>query len=274
MKVGLALGSGGARGLAHIAYLEVLDQLLIKTSAIAGSSMGALVGALYAGGMSGNRLRGLATGISILDLPKFLDAPSLKDLQGIKGKKIEEWLRDILPIKRFEDLPIPLKVVATDYWKGEQFVFSSGDIARAVRASISIPGVFHPYQIEGRLFVDGGVVNPVPFELLDGLADFVIAVDVSGDAAHIEAKAPGPVETLLRAFSIMGKVIMEERAKDERIALYHRPALSGFKVGDFLKAEEILDSVRDEAEAFRLELISAKADKKAGRAERFTKPVS
>ncbi len=263
MKIGLALGSGGAKGLAHIAFLEVLDQLLIKTSAIAGSSMGALVGALYAGGMSGRQLRELATGITLRDLPKFLDAPSFKELQGIKGKKIEDWLREILPIKNFEDLPIPLRVVTTDFRKGEQVVFSAGDIAQAVRASISIPGVFQPYELDGRVLVDGGVVNPVPFQLLEGLADFVVAVDVSGDAGAGESKLPGPVETLLGAFSIMGKVIMEQRAEDVRIALYYRPHLTGFRTADFLKAAEIIESAQADAEAFRRALVAAKADRKA-----------
>ena len=263
MKLGLALGSGGARGLAHIAYIEVLDQMLIKTSGIAGSSMGALVGALYAGGMSGAQMRDLATGITLRDLPRLLDAPSLKEALGIKGRKIEEWIREKLPIKRFEDLPIPLRVVATDYWKGEQHVFSSGDIAQAIRASISIPGVFQPYEFEGHVFIDGGVVNPVPFNLLEGLADFVVAIDVSGEAEPGESKVPGPIETLLGAYSIMGKAIMEHRAGDARIALYNKPALRGFKTGDFFKADEILLSVRDEAEAFRRELVAAKADRKA-----------
>ncbi len=221
------------------------------------------MGALYAGGMSGRRLRDLAGGITLRDIPRFLDAPSLKEAFGIKGRKIEEWLREILPVKRFEDLPIPLRVVATDFWKGEEVVFSSGDIAQAVRASISIPGVFQPYELGGRVLVDGGVVNPVPFEHLDGLADFVIAVDVSGEASHAEAKAPGPVETIIHVFSIMGKVIMEERAKDERIALYRRPSLRGIKTGDFLKSEEIIDSVREDAEEFRRELIAARADRMA-----------
>jgi NTE family protein len=263
VKVGLALGSGGAKGIAHIAYLEVLDQLLIGTSAIAGSSIGALIGALYAGGMSGSKMREIATGLTIRDLPRLLDAPSLNESFGIKGKKIEEWLRGILPVKAFEDLPIPLRVVATDYWKGEQVVFSSGDIARAVRASISIPGVFQPYELEGRVLVDGGVVNPVPFDHLERLSDFVIAVDVAGEFGSGEARVPGPVETLLGTYSIMGKVIMEQRSEDKRIAIYRKPALRGFKTADFLKAQEILDSVRDEAEDFRRKLVAAKVDKKA-----------
>jgi len=263
MKVGLALGSGGARGIAHIAYLEVLDQLLIKTSAISGSSIGALLGALYAGGMSGSKMREIATGMTIRDLPRLLDAPGLNEAIGIKGKKIEEWLRGILPVKDFEDLPIPLRIVATDYWKGEQVAFSTGDIAKAVRASISIPGVFQPYEIGGRVYVDGGVVNPVPFELLERFADFVVAIDVAGELETGETRVPGPVETLLGSYSIMGKVIMEQRSEDKRIAFYRKPPLRGYKVADFLKAQEILDSVKDEAEAFRRQLIAAKVDKKA-----------
>lgn len=263
MKVGLALGSGGARGIAHIAYLEVLDQLMIKVSAVSGSSMGALLGALYAGGMNGSRLRELATSMSIRDIPRFLDAPSINEPIGLKGKKIEEWLRSILPVKRFEDLPIPLRIVATDYWKAEEVVFSKGDIASAVRASISIPGVFQPYEIEGRICVDGGVVNPVPFERLEGLADFVVAIDVSGEPETSEMRIPGPLEALLGSYSIMGKVIMERRSEDKRIAIYRKPKLRGFKVADFLKAQEILDSVRDEAEEFRKQLVAARVDRKA-----------
>jgi NTE family protein len=266
VKVGLALGSGGARGLAHIAFLEVLDQMLVKTSAIAGSSMGAVIGALYAGGMSGARMRDLALSVTLRDLPRFLDVPSIKEPLGIKGRKIEEWLREILPVKRFEDLPIPLRVVATDYWKGEEVVFSTGDIAQAVRASISIPGVFQPYELGGRVLVDGGIVNPVPFERLEGLADFIIAVDVAGEPelGDADRRVPGPIETLLGSYSIMGKMIMEERAEDKRIALYHRPPLRGYRIADFLKAREILDSVREEAEAFRGEIVAAKVDRKAG----------
>jgi NTE family protein len=263
VRVGLALGSGGARGIAHIAYLEVLDQLLVKTSAVSGSSIGALLGALYAGGMSGSRLREIATGLTIRDIPRLLDAPSLNESIGIKGRKIEEWLRGLLPVKTFEDLPIPLRIVATDYWKGEQVAFSTGDIAKAVRASISIPGVFQPYELDGRVLVDGGVVNPVPFDLLERLADFVVAIDVAGEPESSEMRAPGPIETLLGSYSIMGKVIMEQRAEDKRIAIYRKPRLRGFKVADFLKAQEILDSVKDEAEEFRRQLAAAKVDKKA-----------
>ena len=214
--------------------------------------------------MSGAGLRDLAKGITLRDIPRFLDAPSLKDAFGIKGRKIEEWLRGILPVKRFEDLSVPLRVVATDFWKGEEVVFSSGDIAQAVRASISIRRL-PALRVGGRLLVDGGVVNPVPFEPLDGLADFVIAVDVSGEASRSESRAPGPVETLIHVFSIMGKVIMEERARDERIALYRRPALRGIRTGDFLRSEEIIDSVREDAEDFRRELIEAGAARESGR---------
>ena len=270
MKVGLALGSGGAKGLAHIAYLEVLDQLGVKVSGIAGASMGALVGAFYAAGMPAKELRALAQGIGIRDLPRILDLSGFRDGGFIKGKKIEEWIGERLPVRRFEDLKVPLKIVATDFWVREQIVFDKGDLVPAIRASIAIPGVIEPFDLDGRLLVDGGVVNPVPFDLLEG-CDFIIAIDVAGPSGStrdpaIEDRDPGRLEILMGSFGIMGKVIMEQRAEDERIAIYLRPALAGFKSMDFLKAKEILDSVREDALALMAELVRRKVDVKAGRA--------
>jgi len=262
MKVGLALGSGGAKGIAHIAYLEVLDQLRIQTSRIAGSSMGALVGAFYAAGMSASRIRDLALGIGLRDLPKMIDISRLKDSGLIKGRKIEDWLAENLPVRRFDQLRIPLRIVATDFWRKEQVVFEEGDLIPAIRASISIPGVLEPYPIGDRLLVDGGVVNPVPFDLL-GDADFVVGIDVSGEAEPDGSRDPGRIEVLLGAYAIMGKIIMEQRAVDGRCSLYLRPPVAGFRSMDFLKAKEILDAVREDAEAFRLELMRRKVDRKA-----------
>ncbi|HUW41465.1 MAG TPA: patatin-like phospholipase family protein [Rectinemataceae bacterium] len=262
MKVGIALGSGGARGIAHIAYLEVLDQLRIGVARISGSSMGALVGAFYAAGMSAARIRDLTTGIGLRDIPKLLDLSGPRDSGIVKGHKIENWIADNLPVKRFEELRMPLRIVATDFWRREQVVFESGELVPAIRASISIPGLFEPYIIDGRLLVDGGVVNPVPFDQL-GEADFAVGVDVGGDSDPEESRDPGRIEILLGAYAIMGKIIMEQRAADRRLAMYLRPPVGRFRTLDFLKAKEILDAVRDDAEAFRLELMRRKVDQKA-----------
>ncbi|MDA8425196.1 MAG: patatin-like phospholipase family protein [Treponema sp.] len=262
MKVGIALGSGGARGIAHIAYLEVLDQLRIGVARISGSSMGALIGAFYAAGMSAAKIRDLAAGIGLRDLPRLLDFSGLRDSGIIKGRKIEDWLADNLPVKRFEELRIPLRVVATDFWRREQVVFESGELAPAIRASISIPGLLEPYALGGRLLVDGGVVNPVPFDLL-GDADFIVGIEVAGAAESGGPHDPGRIEVLLGAYAIMGKIIMEQRAADKRVALYLRPPVGSFSSLDFLKVAEILEAVRNDAEAFRLELMRRKVDQKA-----------
>ncbi|MGO8692235.1 MAG: patatin-like phospholipase family protein [Rectinemataceae bacterium] len=262
MKVGLALGSGGARGIAHIAYLEVLDQLRVGVSRIAGSSMGALIGAFYAAGMPAAGIRDLATGIGLRDLPKIIDFSGVRDSGIIKGHKIENWIAENLPVRRFEELRIPLRIVATDFWRREEVVFETGDLVPAIRASISIPGIFEPYAFGGRLLVDGGVVNPVPFDLLDD-TDFVVGIDVGGDSEPEESHDPGRIEILFGAYAIMGKIIMEQRAADRRLAMYLRPPLGGFRVMDFLKAKEILGAVREDAEAFRTELMRRKVDRKA-----------
>lgn len=262
MKVGVALGSGGARGLAHIVYLEVLDQLHIGVAGIAGSSIGALIGAFYAGGMSAAKIRDLAEGLGLRDIPKLLDFSGLRDFGLVKGRKIEDWLADNLPVKRFEELRIPLRVVATDFWRREQVVFESGELVPAIRASISIPGLIEPYALGGRLLVDGGVVNPVPLDLLGG-TDFVIGIDVGGAAGSEGSHDPGRIEILLGAYAIMGKIIMERRAADKRVAMYLRPPVGSFSSIDFFKAAEILNVVRDDAEAFRRELVRRKIDQKA-----------
>jgi NTE family protein len=265
MKVGLALGSGGAKGFASIAYLEVLDQLRIDVSRIAGSSMGALIGALYAGGMPAVKIRDLATGIGLRDLPKIIDISGPRDSGIIKGHKIENWIAENLPVKRFEELRMPLRIVATDFWRKEQVVFETGELVPAIRASISIPGVFEPYALGDRLLVDGGVVNPVPFDLLED-ADFIVGIDVGGGSAPEEPRDPGRIEILLGAYAIMGKMIMEQRAADQRLALYLRPPVGRFRTMDFFKAKEILDAVREDAEAFRTELMRRKIDRKARKA--------
>lgn len=262
MKVGVALGSGGAKGIAHIAYLEVLDQLRIQTSHISGSSMGALVGAFYAAGMPARKLRDLALGIGLRDLPKMIDFSGIRDSGIIKGRKIEDWLAENLPVRRFDQLRIPLRIVATDFWRKEQAVFEDGDLIPAIRASIAIPGVIEPHVIGDRLFVDGGVANPVPFDLLED-CDFIVGIDVSGEAEPDLSHDPGRIEVLLGAYAIMGKIIMEQRAADGRVSLYLRPPVAGFRSMDFLKAKEILETVAEDAESFRLELLRRKIDRKA-----------
>nr|WP_132770309.1 patatin-like phospholipase family protein [Tepidibacillus fermentans] len=174
-KIGLALGSGGARGLAHIGVLRVLEEHNIPIDYISGSSMGSLVGALYANGNDLNMLEKLAIHLK----RKYWVDFSVSKLGLVSGEKIKELIRILTHGKNIEDLSIPLAIVATDIENGERVVFREGPIFQAVRASISIPGIFVPETVNGRILVDGGVIDRVPVHAVRDMgADFVIAVDV------------------------------------------------------------------------------------------------
>ena len=174
-KTGICLGSGGAKGISHIGVLEVLKQYDITISEISGCSIGAIIGAFYAAGVSIEKMKEIAFKIDLKRLWNFFDFANPISGGIVKGDIVEDFLSDILPVRRFEELKIPFKCVATDIKSGEMVIFDSGELVPAIRASISIPGLFVPYKIEDKLLVDGAVVNPVPVNLLT-FSEFKIAV--------------------------------------------------------------------------------------------------
>jgi len=174
-KIGLALGSGGARGLAHIGVLRVFEEHQIPIDFIAGSSMGSLIGALYANGNDLNMLEKLAVHLKRKHWVDF----SVPKVGLVTGEKIKELIRILTHGKNIEDLETPLAIIATDIENGERVVFREGPIYQAVRASISIPGIFVPETINGRVLVDGGVIDRIPIHAAREMgAEFVIAIDV------------------------------------------------------------------------------------------------
>ncbi len=197
-KIALVLGAGASKGFAHIGVLKVLESNKIPVHMIVGTSAGSLVGSLYAYGYNAFDLQRLSFAIErddIIDL-------TIPDNGFIKGEKLEVYINQMLGNRPMEKLKIPFYAVATDIQSGREVVFGSGNTGTAVRASCSIPGIFRPVNISGRMYVDGGVVSPVAVEAARRLgADVVIAVNVSGD---VEASAPeGTIETLLQSISIM-----------------------------------------------------------------------
>lgn len=178
-KIGLALGSGGARGLAHIGVLKVLEENDLKVDYIAGSSIGAMIGGFYSSGLSVEEIEKIALGASWRDIFSLID-PKLKcGLVG--GEKVEEFINQQLGKKEFEDCKIPFSAVATDLKTGEVVLFDKGDLTGAIRASISIPLVFKPVEMDGRVLADGGLSEPVPVETVRKMgADIVIAVNLDG----------------------------------------------------------------------------------------------
>ncbi len=176
-RLGIALGSGAARGWAHIGVLRTLEQAGIIPDIVAGTSIGALVGAAYAS----HRLDPLAewvTGIDWWEIIRYMDVR----LGGVEGERLMRAFRERVDDALIEDLPKPFGAVATDLYTGREVWFQSGSLLEAVRASIALPGLFSPARYQGRWLVDGGLVDPLPVSLCRALgADRVIAVNLNGD---------------------------------------------------------------------------------------------
>ncbi len=254
MKIGLALGGGGVRGLAHIPVLEMLDDLGIRPSMIAGTSMGAVVGALYASGMSGKEIRERISRHLILKADTWRDIIAKKDhlLKWVTAFSAEfprggfintqgffEYLFFEIKKRTFEALEIPLLVIAADYWTAEEIVFEAGDLLPALQASMAVPGVFAPVSIGGRVLVDGGVVNQLPYDHLLGRCDFTMAVDVSKVRSPGKHEIPGALESVLGAFNIMQASALAQKMKHLKPDIYVQLEIQGVRMFDFGKAEEV-----------------------------------
>lgn len=185
----LALGSGGARGYAHIGTIQVLEERGFEIAAIAGSSMGALVGGLRSAGALGEYTE-WATSLTQLDVVRLLD-PSLSAPGAIRAEKIIARVRDLIGDLQIEDLPIPFTAVATDLLARREVWFQRGPLERAIRASIAIPSVITPVMLNGRLLADGGIMDPVPIAPLAAFpTDLTVAVDLGGEPRGIRDGAP------------------------------------------------------------------------------------
>ncbi|MBM4153315.1 MAG: patatin-like phospholipase family protein, partial [Kiritimatiellaceae bacterium] len=249
---------------AHIQVLETLDELGIRPHAIAGTSIGSVMGALYASGLSGAEIRQLIyewntprpqKGLGILDRHDLrrwaaLFDPSFDRSGLLKGEKIITFLSDYISCKTFEELQIPLYVTATNYGDASELIFSSGDLLTAVRASIAIPGVFTPVAHQGKLLLDGGVANPLPYDLLQSECDLVIAMDVGGIRQADEKHRPAFFDAVMASFEIMEASMIRRAIALNPPHIYLRPELRNIGLLEFNKADQILE----QSESIRHEL--------------------
>ncbi len=256
----LALGAGGARGLAHIPVIEVLDELGLKPVAIAGASIGAIIGACYSAGMSGKDIRefflslvtrrtAILSALMAARVGKWKDVASLGNPFLIDGTKLLEKFWPAAVPDSFSGLRIPLQVVVTDFHGRCETVYSSGALLPVVAASMAIPGAFQPVIHQGRVLVDGGTVNPLPFDLLKGKAPFTIAVDVTGGPAEEIDGQPSGFEVMFGALQLLQGAIVAEKLKNDRPQVLVRPPIDDFRVLDFFVAEKVLEAsepVKDE----------------------------
>ncbi|MFT4109028.1 patatin-like phospholipase family protein [Propionicimonas sp.] len=205
-RVALVLGSGGARGYAHIGVLDVLAERGYEVVAVAGTSMGALVGGLHAAGRLADYTEWVTT-LTQRDVLRLLD-PTLAGAGAIRLERVLARMSEMLDGALIEDLPIPYTAVATDIGARREVWFSSGPVDVAIRASVAMPGVITPIMVNGRLLVDGGVLNPVPMDPVIGVdADFTLAVSLSGEKVRgtswgpaKETSAPRPPNEWLDRF--------------------------------------------------------------------------
>jgi NTE family protein len=253
----LALGSGGAKGLSHIAFLKALDDMGIQPNIMAGTSIGAAIGAFYAAGLTGRRIEMIFDGMGIRKMGKLADPAMFRNYGLLKGKKVEEFLLSHLPARTFEELEIPLRIVATDFWNHEEAIFDSGNLVTAIRASISVPVVLEPVEHRGRVFTDGGTVNPLPYDIIRDKCDILIAIDVSGEKVPDEHNpTPSMLENIFSTFQIMQTSIVRSKMKISQPDILVRPELKNIQLPDFHRKDEILEGVKEDVERFKKELTA------------------
>jgi NTE family protein len=247
----VAFGGGGARGLAHIHIIEALDELGIRPVAISGTSIGAIMGAAVASGMTGRHIRDYAASIlsrrgEVLSRMWTLRPGSLSEMLGglkLTQFSVERILHAFLPHqvpKLFEELAIPLQVTATDYYGHHVTVFAEGDLRFALAASAAIPAAFAPVVRDGHTYIDGGMYNPVPFDLLRGKADVVVAVDVVGSPQPVAGRRPTSIDLMFGATQLLMQSIIAHKMEQFPPDIIVRPPVSQYRVLDFLKFDAIM----------------------------------
>jgi NTE family protein len=270
--IGLALGSGGAGGLAHIAMLEVFEALSIRPDAISGSSIGAIVGALYAAGLDSQEIRALFVEFGESAMNPFAGLMDDQDGVGwtelleldfenaglISADGFLELVGRHIEARDFADLEIPLQIVATDYWSGEPVVFTEGDLMVAIKASMAVPGLFAPVKDGGRLLIDGGIANPLPWDLLDG-PELIIAIDVTGIRAPSPDGPPGLTMLLFKSFEIMQQSLIRQKLATAPPGIYIKPRLEDVRLLHFDRVDEVISKARPAADELRGRLEAAMA---------------
>jgi NTE family protein len=264
---GLALGAGGARGLAHIAICEAIDEIGRKPVAVAGTSVGALIGAAYCAGMSGKEIRRFVVGLAhdraevfrrlIATRASTLASLLSSGLGGITLVDAEKFCGQFLPRnvpQNFKDLTIPLTVVATDLYRRKQVSFTSGALWPALAASIALPTLMRPVQIDQHILIDGGATNPLPFDHLRERADIIVAVDISTEPLETPHEIPNPWECMFAALVVMASAITSEKVKHAPPDLIVRPKVGPFRMLDFLQASAILRAAEPTKREFKEKL--------------------
>ena len=234
-KIGLALGGGFARGIAHIGVLKVLEEENIPVSFVAGTSVGALIGAAYCSGVCPAELEEIASKVRFRDLARW----TLSRYGFATNLRMINFLNKVLKVKTFEELKTPLAITATDFASGEGIVFRSGPLADPVRASCAYPGVFLPVTVNGRLLVDGMLAHALPTQpLRDMGADRVIAVSLKSNWATGGEGPKHIFDVIGQCFAIAQNMNSEQARKSADLII--EPDVTGYRYDDFEHSAELV----------------------------------
>jgi NTE family protein len=264
-RIGVALGGGSARGLTHIPYIEAMDELGLKPSVIAGTSIGALLGAGWASGMSGAELRDHSFKVlgTMRTIAGRIWGRQFRNLGGLfhnglsmqldAAQVVENFLPDDF-VQTFEELKVPLYVVATDFQSWHQVVFNAGPLRPAIAGSIAIPTLFKPVHFANHLLVDGGVVNPLP---LDQAADcdILVGIDVNGDpSGRLNKLDYKPLDVWFGAAQIMMHSLIAHMMAAYPPDVYARPHVDAFGAMEYWRVREIVEAATKEKDNFKRQL--------------------
>ncbi|MFH0787675.1 MAG: patatin-like phospholipase family protein [Pseudomonadota bacterium] len=236
-KIALVLGGGAARGFAHVGVIRLLEQEKIPIHMIVGTSVGSLIGALYASDPNGFNLEWLSFSIEKDDI---FDYSLIYSKMGpVQGERLEKFIQTKVKVKTMEQMKIPFYAVATDLNSGNTVVFEKGSVAKAVRASCSIPGIFQPLELGGKMYVDGGVTDNLPVDVARAKgADIIIAVTISKNIQNPQINTL--IDVILQSINIMGRelVIYKSRGYDVLI----EPNVGDVGMTDFSQKKRLMDA--------------------------------
>ena len=265
-KIGIALGGGAARGLTHIPFIEAMDELGITPHHIAGSSIGALLGAGWASGLTGQEIREFSFQYlgSMRSIMGRIWTTRLKSLAAVFRNSMTmqldplevicSFIPEQLP-QLFDQLTIPLSVVTTDFNTWHQVVFHEGELRSAIAASIAIPSIFKPIVFSGRTLIDGSVVDPLPLDVAARGADILVGVDVNGSPADVAGKTdPSFLDVGLGSAQIMMHGLISHTLAAFPPDVYVRPHVKPFGALEFWRVREIVESGDRDKEAFKRQI--------------------
>ncbi len=267
-SIALVLGGGGARGLAHIPMLEVFDEMGIRPKVVAGTSIGAIFGAAYASGINASEIRAHTEELFSRrsEIARQILGARAEPLQRVLSifqmrsslLNAERLLENILPpgtAEAFADLKIPMRIIATDYYTQDEVVLRTGELRPAIAASMALPALFKPIPFWDHLLIDGGLVNPLPFDVVANDADIVVAIDVSGAGySAVDRKIPTAFEALVASSQIFQNSIVREKLRSRQPDILINMDVGGFYLLDFFKTKKILEAAEPAKETLRKQL--------------------